>query len=206
MPGFLTHAVLLGEVGGAVAWLSANLIAVARRPRTAIFWYAVAGYVEGALAVGWGIDQHQAAWWALGILWAAAKGWAVPRWLGRSLPHDRWELAAAGTPRLLVGSAVLLVLAGAAAGPPGVAIAAVLTAFWLMSQRRELWLNSVLLIEAEVGMGFVALLLGVAPSTADVLDVVEVLWAAGLLAWLQGRARQDLDEPVHTTALRRLRG
>lgn len=206
MPVWLVHPTLMAEVGAAVVWLAANLIALARRPTTAITWYAIAGLVEGGLAVLWGLAHHEAAWWGLGLLWMAAKGVVVPRWLLGALPPDRWELVAAGTPRLLLGSAVLVVVTVAAGGAAAVAVAALLTPFWLLTQRRELWVAAILLMEAEVALGFLALGAHVAPATVDVLDVAEVLWAAGLLAWLLRRGRLDWDEPIHTTALRRLRG
>ncbi len=206
MPVWLVHPTLMAEAGAAVVWLAANLIALARRPATAISWYAIAGLVEGGLAVLWGLAHHEAAWWSMGILWMAAKGVVVPRWLLAALPPDRWELVAAGTPRLLLGSAVLVVVAVAAGGAAGVAVAALLTPFWLLTQRRELWVAAILLMEAEVALGFVALAAHVAPATVDVLDVAEVLWAGALLAWLLRRGRLDWEEPIHTTALRRLRG
>lgn len=206
MPVWLVHPTVMAEAGAAVVWLSANLIGLARRPRTALGWYAAAGVVEGGLAILWGVSHHQAAWWALGLMWVVAKGLVVPRWLGQALPADRWELVAAGTPRLMLGSALLVALALAAAGPVGLAVAAVATPFWLLTQRRELWVAAVLLMEAEVALGFVALGTHVAPGAADVLDVAEVVWASALLAWLLRRGRLDWDEPIHTTALRRLRG
>ena len=206
MPVWLVHPTVMAEAGAAVVWLSANLIALARRPGTALGWYTAAGVVEGALAIIWGVSHHQAAWWAIGVVWIAAKGGVVPRWLGGALPADRWELVAAGTPRLMLGSALLAVVAIAAAGPAGLALAALATPFWLLTQRRELWVAAVLLLEAEVALGFVALGAHVAPAAADVLDVAEVVWATGLLAWLLRRGRLDWDEPIHTTALRRLRG
>lgn len=206
MPVWLVHPTLMAEAGAAGVWLAANLIALARRPATAISWYAIAGLVEGTLAVLWGLAHHEAAWWGLGLLWMAAKGVVVPRWLGAALPQHRWELAAAGTPRLLLGSAVLVVVTMAAGGAQGVAVAALLTPFWLLTQRHELWVAAVLLMEAEVALGFLALGAHVAPATVDVLDVAEVLWTGALLAWLLRRGRLDWDEPIHTTALRRLRG
>jgi hypothetical protein len=206
MSGLLSHGAGVGEAGAAVAWLVANLMAVSRRPQSASRWYALAGLVEGALAILWGTTEGVAAWWALGIVWAVAKGLVVPRWIERAFPPDRFEMAVPGTPRLLVGSAVLMVVAVLAAGAAGVALAAVLTPFWLLAQRRELWAGSVLLIEAEVAVGFLALTLGAAPQLADLLDVAELVWAAGLIAWFQRRAREDIAEPIHTTALRRLRG
>ncbi len=206
MPVWLVHPTLMAQAGGAMVWLAANLIALARRPATAISWYALAGLAEGALAVGWGVAHHEAAWWALGLLWMAAKGVAVPRWLLPALPQDRYELVAAGTPRLLLGSVVLVAVAAAAGGGAGVAVAALLTPFWLLTQRRELWVAAILLMEAEVALGFLALGAHVAPAAVDGLDVAEVLWAAALFAWLMRRGRLDWDEPIHTTALRRLRG
>ena len=186
----MTPIDLIALVGGFVAWALVNLVASTRLAGSGLWWYRVSGLVEGAAAGVIGLRTDDAAWIALGVLWILAKTWWVPAILARRFESsERYGVRARGTPRIFLGSALVLGVLWWVAGPLGVPLAALVAAFWVMAGRRELWVQAVMLLEAEIALGFLVVWGHAAPAVGDVLDVLEVLATAALLTWL-GRTAQ----------------
>ncbi len=201
----LGHLWIPAMGGAAVTWLVANLMAIARRTGSALDWYRLSGLVEAALAVDVALGTHQYAWLALGLGWGVGKVWAVPAILRRSLPLGVYEVKTRATPSLMLGSAALVGILAWAAGVSGLLLAALLTPFWLLTQRREVWLQAILLMEAEIALGFLSLGLSSAVGLADFLALAELLAMAVLLAWLYRRGAMDLPS-LTTDTMKELRG
>jgi hypothetical protein len=196
----------LALIGALVVWIIANLLAVGRRPDSAVAWYRLSGLIEAACAAAWGLARNEPAWTVLAVGWAVVKGVAVPWILRTALPSRYYGALTAGTPRLLMGSGLVLAVSIWTLGPLGGSLAALLTPFWLLMTRREIWVGAMLLIEAEIALGFVAIGLGAAPVLADWLALSELVAMAVLLAWLLQRGREDHADVVTVDRLRQLEG
>lgn len=207
----MTHAplaspMLVGVTGAGLSWLLVNLLGITRTPRSGIGWYRLISAVEAATAVYAGYRFHTPAWIALGVVWAVVKIWWVPAVLHRGLPRVAYGAEARGTPGLIGGSLALSAIVTWALGTPGVLLAALLTPFWILTQRREVWVQILLLLEAELVVGFAAIAIGRGAGLADFLAAAELLGLSVLLAWLHVRGSRD-TVPVPTTRdLEELRG
>src|SRR5579875_3012823 len=201
----LGGSMLIGVTGAGLSWIMVNLLGVTRTPRSGIGWYRLISAVEAGTAVYAGWFLHAPAWMVLGGMWAIVKIGGVPMVLGRSLPGPAYGVEARGTPGLVGGSLALAAVVTWALGPPGVLLAALLTPFWILTQRREVWVQ-ILLLEAELALGFAGVAFGQGPGPADYLAAAELLGLAVLFAWLHVRGSRD-TVPVPTTRdLEELRG
>ncbi len=189
---------LLGITGAGLSWLMVNLLGVTRTPRTGIGWYRMISAVEAAVAIYAGHRFHETGFIVLGAVWALVKIAWVPAVLRAGLPASAYGAEARGTPRLIGGSLALSAIVTWALGPPGVLLAALLTPFWILTQRREIWLQVLLLLEAELVIGFAAVAAGHAAGLSDFLAVAELMGLAVLLAWLHRRGSED-TVPVPTS-------
>jgi hypothetical protein len=202
----LSTPMLIGVTGCGLSWLVVNLLGITRTPRSGIGWYRLISAVEAATAVYAGYRLHTLVWITLGLVWAVVKLWWVPAVLSRGLPGLAYGAQARGTPGLIGGSLALAAIVTWTLGPPGVLLAALLTPFWILTQRREVWVQVLLLLEAELVVGFTAIAIGRGAGLADFLAVAELLGLSVLLAWLHVRGSAD-TVPVPTTRdLEELRG
>lgn len=197
---------LLGVTGAGLSWLMVNLLGVTRTPRSGIGWYRMISAVEAGVAIYAGVLFHLTGFIVLGAIWALVKiGW-VPRVLRQGLPKGAYGAQARGTPGLIGGSLALAAIVTWALGIPGVLLAALLTPFWILTQRREVWVQILLLLEAELAIGFAGVALGHLAGLGDFLAVAELMGLAVLLAWLHRRGSED-TVPVPTSHdLQELRG
>ena len=204
--GSLASPLFVGVTGAGLSWLMVNLLGITRSPQSGIGWYRMIGAMEAAAAVYAGYRFHTPVWIVLGAIWAVVKIWWVPVVLRRGLPGLAYGAQARGTPGLIGGSLALAAVVTWALGTPGVLLAALLTPFWILTQRREVWLQILLLLEAELVLGFTAIAVGHGAGLADFLAAAELLGLAVLLAWLHVRGSQD-TVPVPTSHdLQELRG
>lgn len=182
------------------------LIALSRRLGSGINFYRLSGLIEGGTALYLGLQSHAWSWVALGIVWLLVKVVLVPITLVTTFPSHAYSIHAPGTPRLLLGAAVVFAVLGWSLGPVGFAVSTVVLPFWLITQRRETWVQGILFLEAEIGVGLTLLILHAGPSAADVYGAIELLATAVLLAWLHVRQTRDFGDQVTSDMLARLKG
>lgn len=182
------------------------LTALTRRIRSGLNLYRASGFAQGLAAVLFGLLNHDGTWVGLGLLWLVIKVVLVPFILKRTLPDHVYSMHAAGTPRLLVGAVILFAVLGWSLGPVGMALASVLLPFWLIAQRGETWVQTLLLLEGEIGVGLSLMALHGEPVLADAFAAIELLMTAALLAWLHRRQVQDFGDNVTSEMLSELRG
>jgi hydrogenase-4 membrane subunit HyfE len=195
---------LLAVSGGAVTWLVANFMAVSRRPAQAVLAYRLSGFFQALLAADAGALLHVSAWFWLAGGWLVGKVVVVPWLLSRALPPSAYEVKAPATPRLVMGSALLVSVCTWAVGVPGLFLGTLLTPFWLLTQRRELWIQAVLLMEAEIALGFLSMALATV-GASDFMALALLVAMGGLLAWLYRRGAEDVPSPS-TDRLTNLKG
>jgi hypothetical protein len=169
--------------GSLLAWACATFLALARRPQGASGWYRLSGLIQGFVAVMAGIGTREWSWIGLGMAWAVVKGVIIPLWLTPRVKLSPYSVKTSGTPRLMIGAVGLLSVLWWALGIVGIPVGVTLVAFWLIGERRELWVEALLLVEAEIGTGFLTLMTVPRPGTADLLVTVELLALGGLLWW-----------------------
>ncbi len=187
-----------------IAWLSLVLLAISRRSHSAVGWYRIAALAEVAAAVY--IGRSDTAWLLLALLWLVVKVFAVPVLLSRRLPHAEYGVATRGTPSLVLGAVLVLALAWWALGRAGLPVAVLGTTLWLVMMRREVWVQALLLIGAELGVSLLTLQYPTAPGLPEVLTVVELLMLGALLAWLQRRGTEEFATSPTVDHLTNLRG
>ena len=187
-----------------IAWLSLVLLAISRRSHSAVGWYRIAALAEVAAAVY--IGRSDTAWLLLALLWLVVKVFAVPVLLSRRLPHAEYGVATRGTPSLVLGAVLVLALAWWALGRAGLTVAVLGTTLWLVMMRREVWVQALLLIGAELGVSLLTLQYPTAPGLPEVLTVVELLMLGALLAWLQRRGTEEFATSPTVDHLTNLRG
>lgn len=192
--------------GSLTVWLLANLMAATRRTSSGLGWYIASGVAEGGVAMAVGFLSGLAAWVAVGVLWVLVKVLVIPALIRRDLGSRVYGVKAQGTPRLMLGSAVLLAVLWWTLGPLGVSLAAVVTPFWLIAERHEVWIQGLLLLEAEIGVGFLTLLAESNPGGAELAAAGEVVALAVLLVWLFRSSREHFGRVPEVTQLTRLRG
>ena len=187
-----------------VAWLSLVLLAIARRSHSAVGWYRIAALATVAAAVY--IGRADAAWLLLALLWLVVKVFAVPTLLSRRLPHADYGVATRGTPSLVLGTVLMLSLAWWTLGRTGLPVGVLGTALWLAMMRREVWVQALLLVGAELGVSLLSLQYLTILGLPEVLAVVEVLMLGALLAWLQRRGAEEFSASPTADHLTQLRG
>ncbi len=187
-----------------VAWLSLVMLAIARRTLSALGWYRIAALATVASAVY--VGRSDPSWLLLAVLWLVVKVFAVPSLLARRLPHADYGVATRGTPSLVLGAVLALALAWWALGAGGLAVGVLGTALWLAMMRREIWVQALLLIGAELGVSLLSLQYSTVPGLPEMLAVVEVLMLGVLLAWLQRRGTEEFSASPTADHLTRLRG
>jgi len=188
-----------------IAWLSLVLLAISRRSHSAVGWYRIAALAEVAAAVY--IGRSDTAWLLLALLWLVVKVFAVPALLSRRLPHAEYGgVATRGTPSLVLGAVLVLALAWWALGRAGLPIAVLGTTLWLVMMRREVWVQALLLIGAELGVSLLTLQYPTTPGLPEVLTVIELLMLGALLAWLQRRGTEEFSTSPTVDHLTHLRG
>lgn len=187
-----------------VAWLSLVLLAIARRSHSAVGWYRLSALatVVAAAYVG-GADT---AWLLLALLWLVVKVFAVPTLLMRRLPHAEYGVSTRGTPSLVLGAVLVLSLSWWTLGSVGLPVAVLGTALWLAMMRREVWVQALLLVGAEIGVSLLSLQYPTVPGLPEVLAVAEVLMLGVLLAWLQRRGTEEFSASPTADNLTQLRG
>jgi hydrogenase-4 membrane subunit HyfE len=196
----------LGTAGALVTAFLANLLAVNRMARGAVYAYAATSLTEAVLAFWAGTVLHEASWWALAGVWFVAKVIVVPRIIARAADDARYGATTPGTPRLALGSFVIFAVLAWAGGPVTLPVAALLTAFWLLAVRAELYVEALLLLEAEVAVGFLAIRFALAPGWSDAVATVETVATAVLLAWLDREARRRFGTRPTALQLTELQG
>lgn len=186
-----------------IAWFSLVLLAIARRSLSAVGWYRIAALttVAGAIYVG----RADTAWLLLALLWLVVKVFAIPALLARRLPHADYGAATRGTPSLVVGAVLVLAVAWWTIGAAGIAVGVLGTALWLAMMRREVWLQAMLLMGAELGVSLLTLAYPSVPGLPEVLAAAEVLLLAALLAWLQHRGAEEFSASPTVDHLTQLR-
>jgi hypothetical protein len=187
-----------------VAWLCIVLLAIARRSHSALGWLRVAALAAVAAAVY--VGGSDPAWLLLAALWLIVKVFAVPALLARRLPRQEYGVATRGTPSLVLGAVLVLSLSWWTLGPSGLAVGVLGTALWLAIMRREIWLQALLLVGAELGVSLLTLGYPTLPGLPEVLAAVEVLMLGALLAWLQRRGHEEFDVSPTADHLTDLRG
>ena len=187
-----------------IAWMSIVLLAITRRSHSAIGWFRAAALATVAAAVS--IGGHDPAWLVLAALWLIVKVFAVPSLPARHLPRQEYGVATRGTPSLVLGAVLMLCLSWWALGAVGLSIGVLGTALWLAMMRREVWLQALLLVGAELGVSLLTLQYPTVPGLPEVLAVVEVLMLGALLAWLQRRGHEEFNVSPTADHLTDLRG
>ena len=187
-----------------VAWLSLVLLAIARRSHSAVGWYRVAALASVVAAAY--VGKSDPAWLLLALLWLVVKVFAVPALLHRRLPHAEYGVATRGTPSLVLGAVLVLSLAWWTLGQVGLAVAVLGTALWLAMMRREVWVQALMLVGAELGVSLLSLQYPAIPGLPEVLAVVEVLLLGTLLGWLQRRGAEEFSAAPTADHLTQLRG
>ncbi len=187
-----------------VAWLCVLLLAIARRSHSAVGWYRIAALATVAAAVY--VGRSDSAWLLLALLWLVVKVFAVPSLLASRLPHAEYGVATRGTPSLVLGAALVLALSWWTLGVAGLSVSVLGTALWLAMMRREVWVQALLLIGAELGVSLLTLQYPTLPGLPEVLAVVEVLALGALLAWLQRRGTEEFSASPTADHLTQLRG
>jgi hydrogenase-4 membrane subunit HyfE len=179
----------LPVLAAAALWLSSVLLAIARRPRSALQWYRLAALLLAALAALLAKERHVPALFGLAALWLFVKVFLVPTVLLRTAPRELYSLAARGSPGLILAAGLVLVLATWTLGAPGLALACVLTPLACLAQRQELWFHALCLLQAELGAALLALDAGISPGWTELWAAVELAGLASVLAWFLRRAR-----------------
>lgn len=192
--------------GSLTAWLLSNLMAATRRTSSGLGWYIASGLTEGGVAIAVGLLTGLTAWIAIGSLWCLVKVVIIPGLIRRDLGSWVYGVKAQGTPRLMLGSAVLLAVLWWTLGPLGVSLAAVVTPFWLIAERHEVWIQALLLLEAEIGVGFLTLVAESTPGGAELAAAGEVVALAVLLVWLLRASHEHFGRVPESEQLTRLRG
>ena len=186
------------------AWLSMIMLAIARRSQSAVGWYRVSALATVIASAD--IGRTDSAWLWLALLWLIVKVFAVPALLSRRLPHAEYGAATRGTPSLVLGAVLVLSLAWWTLGTAGLPVAVLGTTLWLVMMRREVWVQALLLIGAELAASLLTLQYPAVPGLPEVLAVLEVLMLGALLAWLQQRGTQEFSTSPTADHLTRLRG
>ncbi len=187
-----------------IAWLALVLLSITRRSQSALGWYRIAALATVVAAVY--VGRSDSAWLYLAALWLIVKVFAVPALLTRRAPSQEYGLAARGTPSLVLGSIAMLSFAWWALGSAGLPVGVLGTALWLAMMRREVWLQALLLVGADLAVSLLSLQYPAVPGLPEVLAVVEVLLLGALLAWLERRGVAALAVSPTADHLTRLRG
>lgn len=167
-------------------------------------WYRVAALATVAAAVF--VGRLDTARLLLALLWLVVKVFVVPALVARRLPQADYGVATRGTPSLVLGAVLALTLAWWALGTAGLAVGVLGTALWLAMMRREVWVQAMLLIGAELGVSLLSLQYPSVPGLPEALAAVEVLLLGALLGWLQRRGNEEFSSSPTVDHLTQLRG
>lgn len=187
-----------------VAWFSLVMLSIARRSRSAVGWYQIAALATVAAAAE--VGSGNTAWLLVAALWLVVKVFAVPLVLRRRLPQREYGVVTRGTPSLVLGAVLVLAISYWSLGAAGLPLAVLATALWLAMMRREVWLQALLLVCAELGISLLSLYYPSVPGLPEVLAALEVMLLGVLLAWLQRRGAAHYSTPPTADHLTELKG